>query len=100
MTTCPSGVHYMHLVDEGRAHIERTYRRPFADRFIRAVLAGVITEPARFRAAIWLSRLGATACAASRAGSSAMIALRSASSIAPQRAISWSVRPHPMHWPV
>jgi glycolate oxidase iron-sulfur subunit len=36
MTTCPSGVHYMHLVDEGRAHIERTYRRPFLDRFIRA----------------------------------------------------------------
>jgi glycolate oxidase iron-sulfur subunit len=58
MTTCPSGVHYMHLVDEGRAHIERTYRRPFLDRFIRAVLAGVITEPARLRAVIWLSKLG------------------------------------------
>jgi glycolate oxidase iron-sulfur subunit len=58
MTTCPSGVHYMHLVDEGRAHIERTYRRPFLDRFIRTVLAEVITEPGRFRAAIWLSKLG------------------------------------------
>ena len=28
MTTCPSGVHYMHLVDHARAHIEKTYRRP------------------------------------------------------------------------
>ena len=32
MTTCPSGVHYMHLVDHARAHIEDTYRRPFVDR--------------------------------------------------------------------
>ena len=30
MTTCPSGVHYMHLVDHARAHIEKTYRRPLA----------------------------------------------------------------------
>ncbi len=29
MTTCPSGVHYMHLVDHARAHIEETYKRPF-----------------------------------------------------------------------
>src|SRR5436309_13749435 len=35
MTTCPSGVHYMHLVDPGRAHIEATYRRPLHDRFLR-----------------------------------------------------------------
>src|SRR5436309_11530579 len=26
MTTCPSGVHYMHLVDHARVHIEDTYR--------------------------------------------------------------------------
>ena len=32
MTTCPSGVNYMHLVDHGRRHIEQTYRRPFFDR--------------------------------------------------------------------
>ena len=32
MTTCPSGVHYMHLVDHARAHIEKTYRRPWRDR--------------------------------------------------------------------
>ena len=35
MTTCPSGVHYMHLVDHARAHIEETYRRPLADRLLR-----------------------------------------------------------------
>ncbi|HUF44641.1 MAG TPA: glycolate oxidase subunit GlcF [Aestuariivirgaceae bacterium] len=58
MSTCPSGVHYMHLVDEGRAHIERTFRRPFLDRLIRNALAAVIPEPGRFRAAITLSRLG------------------------------------------
>ena len=58
MTTCPSGVHYMHLVDEGRAHIERTYRRPFLDRLIRNALAAVIPELGRFRAAVGLSRLG------------------------------------------
>lgn len=58
MTTCPSGVHYMHLVDEGRFHIERTYRRPFLDRMFRAALAFVIPEPGRFRMALWLARLG------------------------------------------
>jgi len=34
MTTCPSGVHYMHLVDHARAHIENTYRRPLLDRLL------------------------------------------------------------------
>src|SRR5688500_11021750 len=55
MTTCPSGVHYMHLVDHARAHIERTYRRPWRDRAIRAVLARVLPYPARFRAALALA---------------------------------------------
>src|SRR3954462_12752376 len=32
MTTCPSGVHYMHLVDHARAYIEETHRRPLHDR--------------------------------------------------------------------
>jgi len=35
MTTCPSGVHYMHLVDHARAHIEKTYRRPAHERLLR-----------------------------------------------------------------
>ncbi|MBU3888991.1 glycolate oxidase subunit GlcF [Methylosinus sporium] len=49
MTTCPSSVHYMHLVDHARAHIEKTYRRPFFDRMLRATLAFVLTRPALFR---------------------------------------------------
>jgi len=36
MTTCPSGVHYMHLVDEARAYIEKTYKRPLGDRLLRS----------------------------------------------------------------
>src|SRR5919107_419734 len=45
MTTCPSGVHYMHLVDHGRAYIEETYRRPWHDRLTRWVLAKVLPSP-------------------------------------------------------
>jgi glycolate oxidase iron-sulfur subunit len=52
MTTCPSGVHYMHLVDHGRAHVERTFRRPFFDRMLRALLAAILPYPARFRLAL------------------------------------------------
>src|SRR5215467_8920233 len=59
MTTCPSGVHYMHLVDHARAHIERTYRRPLIDRALRAVLAAVMTNPRLFRLSLlaaWLAK--------------------------------------------
>ena len=52
MTTCPSGVHYMHLVDHARAHIEDTYRRPLVDRLMRAFLAHVMPYPVRLRAAM------------------------------------------------
>src|SRR5262245_48242120 len=52
MTTCPSGVHYMHLVDHARAHIERTYTRPPAERMLRAVLARVLPDPRLFRLAL------------------------------------------------
>jgi len=55
MTTCPSGVHYMHLVDHARVHIESTYRRPLAERLLRAVLAKVMPFPQRF----WLALHGA-----------------------------------------
>ncbi|MEX5727423.1 glycolate oxidase iron-sulfur subunit [Rhodovulum iodosum] len=58
MTTCPSGVHYMHLVDHARDHIEKTYRRPFSDRALRWVLARILPYPARFRLALRLARLG------------------------------------------
>ena len=58
MTTCPSGVHYMHLVDHARAHIQKTYTRPLPDRALRALLAAILPHPARFRAALRLARLG------------------------------------------
>jgi glycolate oxidase iron-sulfur subunit len=58
MTTCPSGVHYMHLVDHARAHIERTYRRPPMERVLRSVLAHVLPHPMRFRAALVMAKLG------------------------------------------
>ncbi|WP_370287104.1 glycolate oxidase subunit GlcF [Pseudooceanicola nanhaiensis] len=52
MTTCPSGVHYMHLVDHARAYIEEHYRRPWHDRALRSVLARVLPHPMRFRLAL------------------------------------------------
>ncbi len=58
MTTCPSGVHYMHLVDHARAHIEATYRRPPMDRALRFLLAQVLPYPGRFRLAVRAARLG------------------------------------------
>jgi glycolate oxidase iron-sulfur subunit len=52
MTTCPSGVHYMHLVDHARAHIEETYTRSWHDRLMRKVLGAILPYPNRFRLAI------------------------------------------------
>jgi glycolate oxidase iron-sulfur subunit len=52
MTTCPSGVNYMHLVDHGRRWIEEKYRRPFAERTLRRVLGTVLTRPRLFRLAL------------------------------------------------
>ena len=56
MTTCPSGVHYQHLVDHAREHIEKTYRRPLADRAMRSFLAHVMPYPARFSLLLTLAR--------------------------------------------
>ena len=52
MTTCPSSVHYMHLVDHARVHIEKTYTRPFEDRWFRWMLATVLPRPMLFRLAL------------------------------------------------
>jgi glycolate oxidase iron-sulfur subunit len=57
MTTCPSGVDYMHLVDHARAHIEDTGRRSFIDRRIRSLLAAIVPYPERFRLALRGARL-------------------------------------------
>ncbi|RJL14808.1 glycolate oxidase subunit GlcF [Paracoccus siganidrum] len=57
MTTCPSGVHYAHLVDHARAHIEATYRRPWRDRLLRRLLAALVPHPRRFRLALLGARI-------------------------------------------
>ena len=52
MTTCPSGVHYMHLVDIGRKHVEATLERPAAERALRRLLALILPRPRLFRLAL------------------------------------------------
>jgi glycolate oxidase iron-sulfur subunit len=58
MTTCPSGVDYRRLVDDARVEIEETYRRPLADRLMRATLVRLIPSRAAFRAALRLAAVG------------------------------------------
>jgi glycolate oxidase iron-sulfur subunit len=58
MTTCPSGVHYMHLVDHARAYIEQNYKRPLSDRALRWVLARILPYPYRFRLALLGAKMG------------------------------------------
>ena len=58
MTTCPSGVHYMHLVDHARAYIEKRYKRPLSDRALRWLLARIIPYPGRFRLALLGAKIG------------------------------------------
>ncbi|WP_281708473.1 glycolate oxidase subunit GlcF [Phaeobacter italicus] len=57
MTTCPSGVHYMHLVDHARAYIEKHYDRPWSDRAVRWLLARILPYPGRFRLALFGAKL-------------------------------------------
>ena len=59
MTTCPSGVHYMHLVDHAREYIEKNYDRPLSDRVLRWMLARILPYPMRFRVALLLAKIGA-----------------------------------------
>ncbi len=58
MTTCPSGVDYMHLIDHARAYVEKTARRPLKERFARRLLRRVAPHPRRFRFALRLALLG------------------------------------------
>lgn len=46
MTTCPSGVNYMHLVDHAHAHIKKTYKRPLTEKMMRWLLATVLPRHA------------------------------------------------------
>ncbi len=58
MTTCPSGVHYMHLVDHAREYIEENYQRSFSDRALRWILAQILPYPMRFRLALLGAKIG------------------------------------------
>ncbi|MBO6882535.1 MAG: glycolate oxidase subunit GlcF [Marivita sp.] len=58
MTTCPSGVHYMHLVDHARAYIEKNYDRPWHEKALRWALANILPYPTRFRVALLLAKIG------------------------------------------
>ncbi|SLN36504.1 glycolate oxidase subunit GlcF [Roseisalinus antarcticus] len=58
MTTCPSGVHYMHLVDHARAYIDKHYERPWRDRALRWLLARILPYPGRFRLALLAAKIG------------------------------------------
>ena len=56
MTTCPSGVNYMHLIDHGRNHVEETYKRPFIDRIFRNILSFVLPRPKVFLSLVILTK--------------------------------------------
>src|SRR6056297_2318585 len=58
MTTCPSGVHYMHLVDQAREYIEERYKRPVGDRALRWILARILPYPMRFRVTLLGAKIG------------------------------------------
>jgi glycolate oxidase iron-sulfur subunit len=57
MTTCPSGVNYMHLVDHARTYIEQTYRRPLPERWLRSLLGLLLPRPGLFRLALTGARV-------------------------------------------
>ena len=88
MTTCPSGVHYMHLVDHARAHIEDTYRRPFGERLLRALLAALMPYPQRFRLALRCRAARQAVRAAARGGRA-----HAAGGDAPPRALAGAAAP-------
>src|SRR5215470_9469306 len=79
MTTCPSGVHYMHLVDHARVHIEQTYRRPLGERVLRSLIARVLPNRRLLRASLMaapvLRRLAPLLQAMGLARLAAMLAL-------------------------
>src|SRR5688500_1132927 len=85
VTTCPSGVDYMHLIDQARIRIEKTYRRPLHDRLVRTLLARVLPYPARFRAAVALARLGRPLASVMERGGQPLRRLAAMLRLAPRR---------------
>ncbi|MEX2517723.1 MAG: glycolate oxidase subunit GlcF [Paracoccaceae bacterium] len=85
MTTCPSGVHYMHLVDHAREHIEKTYKRPLGDRALRWLLARILPSPKRFRLAMLGARFAKPFAWALPGKLGAMVAFAPSSMPSPSR---------------
>ncbi len=85
MTTCPSGVNYMRLVDYARVRIEKTYRRPLPDKLIRMLLAAVLPYRRRFRLALRLAGLGRSAVPFLKRFGSAGARFEAMLSLAPDR---------------
>ncbi len=83
MTTCPSGVHYMHLVDLARTHIDRTYDRPWSDRMLRRVLGRVLPNRSLFRLALLGASVGRLFAGAIPAGTTLGRRLRAMLALAP-----------------
>jgi len=57
MSTCPSSVHYLHLVDHAREYIEDHYQRPLPERFLRWILAEILPNPFRLRLALHAAQI-------------------------------------------
>lgn len=85
MTTCPSGVDYMHLIDHARVRVEDTYERPAEDRAVRALLAAILPYPSRFRAALRGAALGRFGRALLGGDSMVVQRLRAMLDLAPRR---------------
>ena len=58
MTTCPSGVNYMHLIDHGRNYVEKNYQRPFYQRMFRNFLSLTLPKPKIFKFLIFFAKIG------------------------------------------
>ena len=57
MTTCPSGVNYMHIIDHGKKYIEKNYDRSFFDKMIRYFLSVTLPNTRMFRLSSFLVKL-------------------------------------------
>jgi glycolate oxidase iron-sulfur subunit len=65
-SACPSGVNYLHLIDQAREHIETHYRRPRSERLLRNLIAALLTHRAWFRFTSALARSTRPAAALAR----------------------------------
>ncbi|GGC30718.1 glycolate oxidase iron-sulfur subunit [Siccirubricoccus deserti] len=84
MTTCPSGVNYMHLVDHARRYIEETYTRPWPERALRRLLGRLLPYPRRFRLALQGARLARPFAGLIPGGSMTAARLRAMLRLAPR----------------